>query len=157
MTNRFVQAYRQAPWRSQFQWIVIFLLGLVMLAFVAGIYLTVSEHSATTGREIQQMSAEIDAMSSQIADMETQLAALTSATQMEKRAEGMGFAAIDPASATYLIVPGYIGRQPVVLAPAPGTKSTPASLIRSNYTESLWEWLFQGFLSTQAVNIQIKP
>jgi hypothetical protein len=157
MTNRFVQAYRQAPWRSQFQWIVVFLLALVLLAFVAGIYLTVSEHSATTGREIQQMSADLDSLDSQIADMKTQLAALTSATQMEKRAEAMGFTAIDPATATYLIVPGYVGRQPVVLAPAPGAKSTPASLIRSNYTESLWEWMFQGFLSTQAATFSLKP
>ena len=54
-----VQAYRQSPWRIQLQVVGLFLLLLVMIALVAGIYLNVTARAATIGRRIQEMQFEI--------------------------------------------------------------------------------------------------
>ncbi len=148
MTNHLIHAYRQAPWRVQLQWIVFFLLGLVLVAFVASIYLSISARSATIGREIQFMESKSEQIGNQIADLETQLAMLTSATTMKKRAKDLGFVAADSASQLYLVIPGYTGRQTAVMAPPPGPGMVAVPLILPNYTQSLWEWMFQAFLNT---------
>ncbi len=157
MTNRIIQAYRQAPWRAQLQWIGLFLLGLILCALVAAIYLNVSERAALAGREIQKYQSDSDNLERQIADLETQLAMLTSADQMQKRAQTMNFAPIEPGKAMYLVIPGYTERQPVVLAPAPGPSMAQAPLIRTTYTESLWEVLFKGFLTSPSSQTQEQP
>ncbi len=51
--TQIVQKVRQAPWRVQRQWIGLFLLGLVLVAMVAGIYLNVTVRATLAGREIQ--------------------------------------------------------------------------------------------------------
>ncbi len=147
MTNHLIQAYRQAPWRIQLQWIGIFLLALVVVAGVAAIYLNVSERAATTGREIQSLESDGTEIESQIADLETKLANLTSAVQMEKRAQELGFVLVQSDQVTYLSIPGYTDRPLAELAPAPGPDLVATPLIRPNYTESLWEWLFKGFIN----------
>jgi cell division protein FtsB len=157
MTHHVIQAYRQAPWRIQIQWIMLFLLGLTLIAFIAGIYLSVSARAATTGREIQGMESESETIERQIADLESQLALLTSAAQMQKRAKDLGFEVIQPGTEIYLKIPGYTGRQPAVLAPPPGPGMVAVPLIRPNYTQSLWEWLFQGFLNSPLGKSQVQP
>ncbi len=156
MTDRFIHAYRQAPWRVQVQWILMFLLALLMVAFIAAIYLSVSARSANTGREIQGIQSDMEVIQRENADLETQLAQLTSAGQMQKRANEMGFVSIQPGSETYLVIPGYAGRQPAVLAPPPGPGMVPAPLIQPDYTQSLWEWIFQGFLSSPLAKTQVQ-
>ena len=91
MNNRIVQAYRQAPWRTQLQWTGLFLLVLVLVASVASIYLNVSASAAASGREIQRLGQQSEDLERSIADLRTQLAMLTSAANMEKRAEAMNF------------------------------------------------------------------
>ena len=54
------QAYSQAPWRKQLQWIGLFMLAMIMVAMVAGIYLSVSAQATTAGREVQIMDADMD-------------------------------------------------------------------------------------------------
>ncbi len=152
-----VQAYRQAPWRAQMQWIVLFLLGLVLVAIVAAVYLSVSANSAETGREIQSMQSDSSDIENQIADLTTKLAMLTSAAQMQKRAKDMGFVPVDPSKETYLVIPGYAGRQTANMAPPPGPSMVPTTLIRPSYTQSLWEWIFQGFLTNPLIQSQMKP
>jgi hypothetical protein len=51
--TQMVQKVRQAPWREQRQWIGLFLVGLVLVAMVAAIYLNVTVRTAISGREIQ--------------------------------------------------------------------------------------------------------
>jgi hypothetical protein len=157
LTNPFVQAYHQAPWRVQLQWIVFFLLALVLVAIVAAVYLSVSAKSAETGREIQSMQADSADVENQIADLNTQLAQLTSAGQMQKRAKDMGFVPVDPSKESFLVIPGYTGRQTAMMAPPPGPAMVPTTLIRPAYTQSLWEWIFEGFLTNPLLPSQPKP
>jgi len=53
MAQNLIQAYRQAPWRTQLQWIGFFLLGLVIIVTVAGLYLSITAQSTTAGVEIK--------------------------------------------------------------------------------------------------------
>lgn len=144
MTNHFVQAYRQAPWRVQLQWIGLFLLGLIAVALVAGIYLNVSARASSYGRDIQQLENQSDQIQRNIADLQTRLAMLTSASVMQKRAEDLGFQPIDSGSLLYVNVPVNVDREPAVLAPPPGPGMVSPPIIQSSYTQSLWDWLFEG-------------
>lgn len=135
------QAYAQAPWRKQLQWIGLFMLGLILLAMVAGIYLSVSAQASTTGREIQIMYAEMEEIRRNIEDMESQIAFLVSNSQMEKRAEELGFVPIDSDEIFYILVPGYIKPDHAILAEPPGSTLPVVPTISPEYTQSLFEWL----------------
>jgi type IV secretory pathway VirB2 component (pilin) len=148
-SHRLVQAYRQAPWRRQIQWIVFVLIVVVGAALVALVYLNISSQTATAGLEIQNMQSSIDELQQQIADQNSKLAWLTSATLMKARAQSMGFEMAMPQNELYIIVPGYQGRSTAVIAPS-NISSLPQSLIRSSYTQSLWEWMFQGIFNINA-------
>jgi len=146
MTNRIIQAYRQTPWRVQLQWIGLFMLALVLVASVASIYLNVSASAAAAGREIQRLEEESMESEQVIADLETRLAHITSAAEMKNRAAAMDFKPIEYDSPLYVVVPGYAGRNPINLAPIPGPEVIAQPLIHPAYTQSLWEWFFQGFI-----------
>ncbi|HVN54295.1 MAG TPA: hypothetical protein VMT46_08190 [Anaerolineaceae bacterium] len=156
MNNRIVQAYRQAPWRTQLQWTGLFLLVLVFVASVTSIYLNVSASAAASGREIQRMGQQSEDLERSIADLRTQLAMLTSAANMEKRAEAMNFKPAQTDQTMYVTIPGYGGREPAIKAPLPGPNPVVAQpLIKSSYTESLSDWLFQGFF--RPLEKQVQP
>ena len=140
------QAYSQAPWRKQVKYIIVALLMVVFAALVAGVYLSVTARAATYGREILMMQTKIDEQELVIADMKTQLADITSATAMEKRASGLGFQPIEKGQAEYILVPGYIPREELTLAPPPGPVTTVAAALPPGYTESLIDWIRQRLL-----------
>lgn len=135
------QAYSLTPWRKQLQWIGIFLLILVFIALVAGIYLNVTSRASSLGRSIQNMRTEMQAAEREIADLESQLARLTSAVEMRRKAKDLGFRPMNIYSALFVDVPDYPGRQDVVLAPPPGP--AVGALMDSNpaYTQSLFDWI----------------
>jgi hypothetical protein len=101
------QAYSQAPWRKQVQWIGSFLLVLVFVCLIAASYLNVTARAATAGREIQDMQVgqvetastkpdqkdyhSIEELKRRGADLQAQLAYLLSEDTMQKRAKGLGF------------------------------------------------------------------
>lgn len=140
----FSQAFKQAPWRSQIQLVGLFLLGLVIVMLVAGIYLSISGQAAEAGLETFNLSYERRSLERTIADTKAQLALITSSSVMEQRATAMGFEPVDPTNVVYVIVPGYTGRQTAILAPPPGITETQGAVVKNEYRESLWDWLFQG-------------
>ena len=89
--TQIVQKVRQAHWRVQRQWIGLFLLGLVAVSMVAGIYLNVTVRATLAGREIQLLQSTFITDQRTNSDLETQLAGLTSIGSMQQRAEAMGF------------------------------------------------------------------
>lgn len=111
-----VHKVRQAPWRVQLQWIGLFLLSLVLMAMVAGIYLNVTVRATLAGREVQSLQADITTNKRLNADMETNLAGLTSVEAMQPRAEALGFEPASLEDITYIVVPGYAGEMPVDLS-----------------------------------------
>jgi cell division protein FtsL len=135
------QAYSQAPWRKQLQWIGLFMLALILVAMVAGIYLSVSAQASTAGREIQIMYSEMDEMRRNIENMESQIAYLVSNAEMEKRAEKLNFAPIAADEIFYILVPGYSKPDQITLANPPGNTPPVTRTISPEYTQSLMDWL----------------
>jgi hypothetical protein len=148
MANRLVQAYRQAPWRIQLQWIGTGLLAIVLFSLIAWLYLSIASRTSIAGREIQELRSETTQTQENIANIQAQIASSTATTIMETRAKKLGCKEIDPEKAVYFIVPGYSGRKTAELA-APSDASTPAgSVITYDFTQSLWDWMTQRFLET---------
>jgi hypothetical protein len=140
--QRFTQAYNQAPWRKQLQWIGLFLLVLIMGALVAGIYLSVTARASTVGRGIQDMRLEIERIEREIEDLETDLAYTLSNAQMQNRAIELGFRPAEPGEAVYVVVPGYVEPEVVSLAQSSGpTIHRSAPNLPADYTQSLFDWL----------------
>ncbi|MHC1741375.1 MAG: hypothetical protein AB9897_09730 [Anaerolineaceae bacterium] len=138
------QAFKQAPWRSQIQFVGLFLLGLVIVLLVAGVYLNISGQAAEAGLVTYNLNYDRRSLERSIADSKAQLALISSSSVMEERAKVLGFEAANPEDVVYVSVPGYTGRQTAILAPPPGITETQGAVVKSEYRESLWDWLFQG-------------
>jgi len=143
--TQIVQKVRQAPWRVQRQWIGLFLLALVLMAMVAGIYLNVTVRATLAGRETIALRASITTNQRVNADLETQLAGLISIEAMRRRAETMDFQPANPDDITYVAVPGYLSQSAVDLS-TPGINPPVVPIILPEYTES---W-FDYFINQQA-------
>ena len=99
MKTNFLQAYKQAPWRKQLQWIGIFLAILVAVTAVAGIYLSISRLAATSGRRIQNLESTVNDLKLEVNDLNTELALISSARSMSQRLEGAEMVEVDPPQA----------------------------------------------------------
>jgi len=145
MTSNIAYAYQQAPWRRQLQWLGFFLLSLILVVLAAGMYLHITARTAEVGVGVQSLENQKEELQLSIADLRLQVGELTSAEVMERRALEMGFLPANLNEAVYLVVPGYTGRQPALLAAPPAAEVAKPVLVPA-YTQSLWEWLFQGKL-----------
>jgi cell division protein FtsL len=146
MTNRLVQAYRQAPWRNQLQWIGVGLLVIIAFSLTAWLYLSIASRTSIAGREIQDLRSEITQTNENIANMQIQKAAVTATSIMEKRAKKLGYKEVDPDKVNYLIVPGYTGRMTLDLSSSSTSGAATGSVITSDFTQSLWDWMVQRFV-----------
>jgi cell division protein FtsL len=154
--TQIVQQVRQAHWRVQRQWIGLFLLGLVAVSMVAGIYLNITVRATLAGREIQSLQNQLIDDQRANSDQETILAGLTSVESMQKRAEAMGFKPADPNSITYIVVPGYMPKAAIDMS-KPGADSQAQSqqpVLQPNYTESLFDWLTRTLVSSASAGGQ---
>ena len=159
--RKITQAYSQAPWRKQVQRIGAFLLILVIIALIATLYLNVTARAATIGREIQEMQVgqvetvntqqdpaklhSIEDLKRRNADLQSQLADLLSESSLEKRAESLGFEPVDPGTAIYIEVPGYIPPQTAKLAPPPGPTISGEEAQVTVVKSSLLNWVVDQF------------
>lgn len=146
MRLQWVQAYRQAPWRKQAQWMGLVLLGLISLVLVASIYLTVSGQTAAEYVRVTSMQHQIEQLEMSIADQQSQLADLTSSGRMEERAAALGYEQADPLASTYVSIPGYAGRDTRISRVPVSLVEENTPVLRPSYTESLWDVLFVELL-----------
>ncbi len=151
------QAYSQAPWRKQLMFIGLFLLIVVFVALVAGIYLDVTARAATVGREIQLMQSEIEDLKMDNADLMTKLAALNSTQVMQERARKLGFEPIERDQVTFVVVPGYVPPQQPRLAPPPGPVKAVAASLPAEFTESLFDWIRRYALPAASRFLEREP
>jgi cell division protein FtsL len=141
-----VQRVYQAPWRIQRQWIGLFLLGLVSIAMMAGIYLNITARTALAGREIQELDNEIIDNQRTNADLETKLASQTSTSTMTQRALALDFQPVRSEEVTYVTVPGYVPEAPLDMSSG---KTQPAdTLILPEYSQSLFDWFIETFAAS---------
>ena len=145
MKKRILQAYRQAPWRVQLQWIGLFMLGLILAASIAGVYLSISGQAAAAGRKIQFIEADIDQINNEIAELTADLASARSTGKMLARAKELDFVLMNPAQAVYMEVPGFDPSADLVLAPPRINPVSDRPVLRSSYKASLWDWFVKQF------------
>ena len=150
MPKRVAQAYRQAPWRLRTQRAALLLIVAILAASILAVMLNVTVQAATAGLEIQQMEYLQEGLLRTVANLRTQYAALTSAGRMTQRAADMGFQPLTPDNITYVVAPGYAGRQPAIQA-LPPAHQVRNSIIKPGYTQSLWEWILETSLSASVV------
>jgi cell division protein FtsL len=141
MNRHPTQAYKQAPWRKQIQIAAMFLVALLSMALVAGIYLEITARTATAAIQIQELEVERKNYQRINANLEAQLGQLLSIDQMAKRADEMGYIETTDDNKQYLVIAGYPGRQPVTIANKVVTTPVRAETLRFTYTESLSEWI----------------
>lgn len=139
------QAYRQAPWRIATQRGTLLLIVAILGATTLWVMVSVTVQASSAGLQIQQLESEREELQRQIAGLRTEIAIQTSASKMQQRALDAGFQPLSPENITYVVLPGYQGRVPVIQAPPPGSVQ-PDPLILPVYKQSLWEWLLQGIL-----------
>lgn len=137
-----IQAYRQAPWRKQLQWIGLFVSAVLFFALVAGGYLNVSARAAQAGREVQAMQSRVRDLEQTNENLRTQLAYLTSARVMAQRAEDLGFMPVSKERLMFVQAAGYAGRPAASLAaPSSQPAFTGTDQLPDAYTQSLFEWV----------------
>jgi hypothetical protein len=153
-----IQSYRQSSPRIQFQILGLFLLGVILVSIVAGLYLNITARAATYGRQIQAMQVEIQTNARLSADLQAQLARVTSAEVIAARANALGFVQTSLNSFEYLQVPGYGGRESVVLAPPPGPAEASVARLPQEFTESLIDWFRQiTFRPMSLIKNEVSP
>jgi cell division protein FtsB len=145
MKKRILQAYRQAPWRVQLQWIGLFMLGLILTASIAGVYLSISAQAAAAGRQIQFLEEDVDVINNEISELTADLASARSTEKMLARAKELGFSMMNPAQAIYLEIPGFDPTEDLVLAPPRVTPVNDKPALRSSYKASLWDLFVRQF------------
>jgi cell division protein FtsL len=141
--KRLVQAYKQAPWRIATQRGVLFLIVAILIASILWVMVSVTVQAASAGLEIQALEDEREVLQRHIAGLRTGIASNTSAERMKERAAALGFEQLQPEAITYMVVPGYQGREPINEISQAKVDESP-KLIKPIYTQSLWEWLLQG-------------
>lgn len=139
------QAYKQAPWRRQIQSIGLSLLPVVAIAVIISLYLIISAQAATAGLQIMDLHYEEEDILRTIANLRTQLGWITSYSQMQKRAEKMGYEATPESNVHYITIAGYQGQNAVLIAPPPGIEIESALFVNELYDQSLSNWFLDTF------------
>jgi cell division protein FtsL len=139
--KRFTQAYTQTPWRKQVQVGGLILLSILFAVLFASISLNVNARASTYGREILLLQEEIENQTLINADLRSQLGVLTSPAVLEKRALEMGFKPVVRDEQTYVVVPGYIERYTISIAPPPQPMEKVILTLPPDFTESLVDWV----------------
>ncbi len=157
-TPGLIQAFRQAPWRIQVQRVLYVLVPIALLIVLLSVYLSVSIQAADAGLEIQELEAKRAQLQREIANGRSRIAFLKSSASMEKRALEMGFQRVDAKRIVYMVVPEYLGKPiPRVAVPDLLPLEESPQLLKPVYTQSLWEWFFQGVLTAEKAGGGIFP
>ena len=145
MAKKSKHAYKQAPWRRQIQSIGLSLLPVVSIAVFIMLYLVIGAQAAAAGLEIMNLHFEEEEILRNIANQRTRLAHVTSYSSMQAKAEKLGFIPVPESSIYYMAIPGYQGKNAVLIAPPPDTKNESYFLVNNLYNESLANWFVQTF------------
>ncbi len=146
-TRKLIQAFPQAPWRSQTQVVGLFLLFLVAVSIVAIFYLNVTAEATAVGREIQVMQATISAIEIENSALELDLGNLMSVDKLRDRARDLGFDPITPEEMEFIVVEGYFEDQPRGLVydeQVPDSASQP-EVLPDEYFELIFSWLLKNY------------
>ena len=138
------QAYRQKPWRIQMQWISRVLTILVIVVLAVILNLNIISRSAHAGVQVRILEAEREKLQRTISGNRTTLAQLTSATVMKQRAKELGYEPVRQDQIEYIYMAGYLEKDSLPVEIPLKRNQQNSNLINPVYTQSIWDWLFQG-------------
>ena len=138
------QAYRQKPWRIQMQWISRVLTILVIVVLAVILNLNIISRSAHAGVQVRILEAEREKLERTISGNRTTLAQLTSATVMKQRAKELGYQPVRQDQIEYIYMAGYLEKDSLPVEIPLKRNQQNSNLINPVYTQSIWDWLFQG-------------
>jgi hypothetical protein len=90
-TAPLARAFREAPWRTQTQAVAIVSVLLLVVAIVAGFYLTVASRAATAGRDLQRLEAQKAVLVQANEELRAELSELRAVERLVQRALALGF------------------------------------------------------------------
>lgn len=152
MAKKIKQAYKQAPWRRQIQTIGLSLMPVVLIAAGIAVYLIISAQAAAAGLKVMDLHYTEEDILRKIANQRSELAYITSYAQMQKRAAKLGYVTPEREYLHHMTIDGYQGKKPVLIAPPPGSEKVFIGLVNTSYQQSLSNWIFDTFLSTNTSN-----
>lgn len=129
-----------------------FMLVLVIVATIAGLYLSISGRAAASGRRIQRLEMRAHSLNLEINDLRTHLAQISSANALESRIDSLEMQTVDPHTAIYLEIPGYDPNLRAEAKKAEAPQAEKPSLL-PEYTTSLWTWLRERIWT----NVSVSP
>jgi len=138
------QAYRQKPWRIQMQWISRVLTILVIVVLAVILNLNIISRSAHAGVQVRILEAERERLERTISGNRTTLAELTSAKVMKQRAKELGYQPVRQDQIEYIYMAGYLEKDSLPVEIPLKRNQQNSNLINPVYTQSIWDWLFQG-------------
>ena len=154
MARKSKQAYKQAPWRRQIQSIGLSLLPVVAIAAIISLYIIISAQAATAGLQIMNLHYEEEEILRTIANQRTQLGWITSYSQMQKRAERIGYEVAQESNLGYIMIAGNQGQNAVLIAPPPGIENESTPLVNEWYNQSLSNWFLNTFFIASSNGIE---
>ncbi len=138
------QAYRQKPWRIQMQWISRVLTILVIVVLAVILNLNIISRAAHAGVQVRILEAERERLQRTISGNRTTLAQLTSATVMKERAKELGYEPVRQDQIEYIYMAGFLEKDSLPVEIPLKRNQQNNNLIKPVYTQSIWDWLFQG-------------
>ena len=130
------QAIRQGPWRTQTQTAAIVALVMFVAIIIGALYLAQATLTATTGRELEQLSATRDYLQRANEDTSAEIAVKRNIAQLQGRAQSLGFVPVDASKLEYIVVNGY---SPVRATATPAITPEPTYV----YDETFNGWVQQ--------------
>jgi hypothetical protein len=106
-TAPLARAFREAPWRTQTQAVAIVSVLLLVVAIVAGFYLTVASRAATAGRDLQRLEAQKTVLLQANEELRAELSELRAVERMVQRALALGFRPALPEQIHYVRVESF--------------------------------------------------
>ena len=144
--QKFIQAYRNTPWRRQINMVGTFAAFGLVATLVMLAYVWVTSNAGAYGLQVQEYQETNQQLEQEIEDAKAELGNITSNEVMAARATEMGFVPVDSNQMRYLVVPGYPGEPTPAVIPQPTAHgSGQEENLPSEYTASLLDWL-QAFI-----------
>ena len=141
------QAYQQKPWRRQMKWVSRLLLIAFFVALGSAIYLGLAGEVTAISQQLRELNqAKID-LQERIASHESELARLHTSRLIPPKLEALGYERYSYEDVVYVGVAGYEPLRAAQLAPPANERNLTQPVLRSSYTQSLWDWLTGQALS----------
>lgn len=141
MTKQMKQAYQQKPWRRQMKWVSRLLLIAFFVALGSAIYLGLAGEVTAVSQQLRELNRAKNDLQERIASHESELARLSTARAIQPKLEALGYEHYSYEDVVYVGVAGYEPLRPAQLAPPASERNLTQPVLRSSYTQSLWDWL----------------